>query len=161
EFETVPYIALEATAADLAAIERAPDDAVQVFEDEVLKPVLAESVPLVQGDQVWSAGFDCTGTMVAIVDTGVDSTPPFLAGKVIEEACYSTTSLTSKSVCPNGQAQQLGAGSAVPCYLGDCFHGTHVAGIATGNGATGGVPFSGVAKNAKLMAVQVFSEIDS
>ena len=41
------------------------------------------------------------------------------------------------------------------------FHGTHVAGIATGNGATGAVSFSGVAKNAKLIAIQVFSEIDS
>jgi subtilisin family serine protease len=161
EYDTVPYIALEATATDLAAMESANGDVVQVFEDEVLKPVLAESVPLVQGDQVWDAGFDGTGMMVAVLDTGVDSTHPFLAGKVIEEACYSTTSLSSKSVCPNGQAQQIGPGAAAPCLLDECFHGTHVAGIATGNGATGGVPFSGVAKNAKLMAVQVFSEIDS
>src|SRR5206468_11646675 len=32
---------------------------------------------------------------------------------------------------------------------------------AAGNGGTGGVPFSGVARSARLMAVQVFSEIDS
>jgi subtilisin len=161
QFDTVPYVALEATAADLAAIERATGDVVRVFEDELHRPDLAESVPLVQGDQVWAAGYDGTGMMVAIIDTGVDSTHPFLAGKVVEEACYSTSGLTSKSVCPNGQAQQFGSGAATPCTLTDCFHGTHVAGIATGNGATGGVPFSGVAKNAHLMAVQVFSEIDS
>jgi len=162
QFETVPYVALEATASDLATLDRAGADVVRVFEDELHRPDLAQSVPLVQGDQVWNAGYDGTGMMVAIVDTGVDSTHPFLAGKVVEEACYSTTSgITSKSVFPNGQNTQLGAGSAAPCQLTDCFHGTHVAGIATGNGDTGGVPFSGVAKNAKLMAVQVFSEIDS
>ena len=31
---------------------------VRVLEDEIAKPVLADSVPLVQGDQVWDAGYD-------------------------------------------------------------------------------------------------------
>ena len=35
----------------------------------------------------------------------------------------------------------------------DCEHGTHIAGIAAGTGAS----FSGVAKDARLMSVQVFS----
>ena len=162
EYDTVPYVALEVTAAGLAALENAAGDAVRIFDDELMKPVLADSVPLIQGDQVWDAGYDGSGMMVAVVDTGVDSAHPFLAGKVIEEACYSTTSgITSKSVCPNGQAQQFGSGAAAPCTLSDCIHGTHVAGIATGNGVSAGVAFSGVAKGAQLMAVQVFSEIDS
>src|SRR5438034_8927214 len=48
QFDTVPYIALDVTAPDLTAIESAKGDAVRVFEDELMKPVLAESVPLVQ-----------------------------------------------------------------------------------------------------------------
>jgi len=161
QFDTVPYIAIEVTPAGLAALEADADDVARILEDELAKPVLADSVPLIQGDQVWDAGYDGAGMMVAVVDTGVDASHPFLAGKVIEEACYSSSGLTSKSVCPNGLTQQTGPGSAVPCALSDCLHGTHVAGIATGNGAPAGVPFSGVAKSAQIMAVQVFSEIDS
>src|SRR5262249_23202658 len=100
------------------------------------------------------------GTMIAVLDTGVDSTHPFLAGKVTAEACYSTTVAgVSRSFCPNGQDQQIGPGAGAPCPTDDCLHGTHVAGIAVGSGAPAGVPFSGVASGAQLMAVQVFSEV--
>jgi len=159
-YQTVPYLALDLTPAALAAFETSPGDIVRVMDDAVVRPVLADSVPLIEGDQAWGVGYDGTGTMIAILDTGVDSTHPFLAGKVTEEACFSSNvSGTSVSFCPNGLEQQTGPGSAVPCSLSDCIHGTHVAGIAAGNGAPAGQPFSGVAKGASLMAVQVFSEI--
>src|SRR4051812_32865237 len=156
-FTTVPYIVVEADAATRAALSASPD-VVRVMEDAILHPSLAQSVPLIQGDQAWDAGYDGTGTTVAILDTGVDASHPFLAGKVIDEACFSSTIAgTSQSTCPNGMAQQLGTGAAVPCALDSCIHGTHVAGIATGNGASAGQPFSGVAKGARIVAVQVFS----
>src|SRR5204863_9176946 len=97
------------------------------------RPVEARTVSLVQGDQVWDVGYDGSGTVIAVLDTGVDSTHPFLAGKVVEEACYSSTVAgVSQSFCPSGQPTQIGAGSAVRCPLSDCVHGTHVAGIAAG-----------------------------
>src|SRR5258706_3888156 len=100
-------------------------------------------------------GYDGTGIMVAILDAGVDTTHPFLAGRVLEEACYSSGS----SLCPNGQPQEIGPGAGVNCPLtvSGCFHGTLVAGIAAGNGAGAGVSFSGVARGAQIMAVRVFS----
>ena len=131
-----------------------------MFEDAILRPVLANSAPIIEADQAWASGYDGAGVTVAILDSGVDSQHPFLNGKVVEEACYSSTVAgESQTVCPNGLDEQTGAGSAAPCQLADCYHGTHVAGIAAGNGAGAGQPFSGVAKNAQIMAVQVFSEI--
>jgi subtilisin family serine protease len=157
---TVPYVALQLNPAGLAALESGDGDVVRVMEDSIVKPVLSGSVPLIQADQAWGAGYDGDGTVVAVLDSGVDSSHPFLTGKVIEEACYSSTVAgVSQSLCPNGLDEQVGAGAAAPCALSECTHGTHVAGIAAGNGAPAGQAFSGVAKNARIMAVQVFSEV--
>src|SRR5262245_1929756 len=152
-FTTVPYIVVEVDAATRAALAASPD-VVRVMDDKIVRLNLAESVPLIQGDQAWDAGYDGTGTAVAILDTGVDSTHPFLAGKVIAEACFSSTQAgVSQSTCPNGTDQQIGMGAAAPCSLESCLHGTHVAGIAAGSGTS----FSGVARGAHIVAVQVFS----
>ena len=154
-FATVPFVAIEAGPAALAALNASPD-VVRVFTDEIVRPVLAQSVPQIQGDQAWAVGYDGTGTTIAVLDTGIDASHPFLTGKVIDEACFSSTVAgTSQSTCPDGTDQQIGAGAGAPCSLGDCIHGTHVAGIAAGNGTT----FSGVARGARLMAVQVFSVV--
>ena len=154
-YSTVPYVALDVNATALDLLTASPD-VVRVMSDTLLRPVLSESAALIEADQVWSTGYDGTGTTIAVLDSGVDSFHPFLAGKVVEEACYSTTAAgTSFSVCPNGQAEQFGPGAAAPCSISGCEHGTHVAGIAAGAGPS----FSGVAKGAQLMAVQVFSEV--
>jgi subtilisin family serine protease len=157
-FRTVPYVALEVGPAALAALESS-SDVTAIYEDEIARPVLAQSVPLIQADQAWAAGYDGSGTTIAILDTGVDASHPFLAGKVVNEACYSSTSNVSRTTCPNGLDEQIGPGSAIPCSVFECLHGTHVSGIAAGNGDQAGQTFSGVAKGAQLMAVQVFSEI--
>ena len=159
QFQTVPYLALEIAPDALQELAASSSDVHRVVEDALYEPMLPQSVPLVEGTQTWAAGYDGTGVMVAILDTGVDRTHPFFAGRILEEACFSSSIAGSVSVCPNGQTQQFGAGSAVNCPLSvpGCWHGTHVAGIAAGNGASAGVAFSGVAKGAQIMAVQVFS----
>ena len=159
-YQSLPYLAVELDAGALALLESAGDDVVTVMEDKILRPFLTQSVPLIQGDQAWAAGYDGSGTVVAIVDSGVDRNHAFLGGRVVEEACYSSTNAgESQSVCPNGLEEQIGEGAAAPCSLASCMHGTHVAGIVAGDGSSAGQAFSGVAKNAQIMAVQVFSEI--
>src|SRR3989440_94639 len=164
QYDYVPLVALEIDASALAELEGAPLWVDRVFQDGIKTPLLPESVPLIGGDVAWGRGFDGSGVVVAVLDTGVDSTHPFLVGKVVEEACYSSTlAKHSKTFCPNGAEEQVGPGSAVPCPLDaqGCFHGTHVAGIATGSGASAGQTFSGVAPGAQIMAVQVFSKFTS
>ena len=156
EYATVPLVAMELTPDALAALDASVFHVARVVEDRLRAPALPRSVPLIGGPAAWSRGFDGSGTVVAIVDTGVDAAHPFLAGKVIEEACYSSTtggSYPSTSLCPGGVETQTGPGAGAPCALFDCWHGTHVAGIAAGANAS----FSGVARGAAIMAVQVFS----
>ncbi|HCY62413.1 MAG TPA: peptidase S8 and S53 subtilisin kexin sedolisin [Oxalobacteraceae bacterium] len=153
-FDTLPYVVINADSSALAHLLAHATDVASIQEDALLQQSLAESVPLIGSDKAWTAGATGTGQTVAIIDTGVDSTHPFLAGKVVAEACYSTNSYySSKSLCTNGASSQTGAGAAKNCSLSGCEHGTHVAGIAAGLGSS----FSGVAKNTNIMAVQVFS----
>jgi len=149
KFRTAPFLALEVDQEALGVIETAAPNIRRVVEDRILAPFLAQSVPLIQGDLAWDFGYDGSGQVIAILDSGVDKTHPFLAGKVVAEACFA-----DGGDCPNGQSSQIGEGAAVPCAFAPdaCFHGTHVAGIAAGSGSA----FSGVAKGAQLLAIQVF-----
>jgi subtilisin len=149
EYDSIPYIALELSPQALEVVQSSPR-VTDIVEDRAIPAGLAESAPLVQAPTMWANGFTGSGQVVAVLDTGAEASHPFLAGKVVEEACFS-----GNSNCPNGTTTQLGAGSAAPCTYAPigCRHGTHVSGIAAGRGSS----FSGVAKDANLMEVQVFS----
>ena len=151
-FRYIPYLALEVDEADLQAIAARPE--VRSIEiDELAAPMLGESVALIGASDSQMAGFGGGFVTVAVLDTGVDKTHPFLAGKVWSEACYSSTTSQSDSMCPGGASSSTAPGSGVPCALSSCGHGTHVAGIVAGKGSG----FSGVAKDASLISIQVFS----
>lgn len=155
-FKYIPYLAMEVEAAALEALVSDPE-VLSIEEDKLLKPMLEESVPLVGAPQAWSQGFSGAGQTIAIVDTGVDKHHRFLAGKVVSEACYSGSG-RGESLCPGGVTQSTRTGSGVPCSdpdLSRCFHGTHMAGIAAGRGPD----FSGVARDAGLISIQVFSKL--
>ncbi len=159
-FDYVPYLAFETSVTGLDHL-RTSAEVTNIFEDVAVPPTLAESVPLIGAPAAWTAGFSGAGQTVAILDTGVDKSHSFLAGKVVSEACFSTSSFaqSSSSVCPGGVSASTSVGAGVNCSTSvtGCDHGTHVAGIAAGKGSS----FSGVARDANLIAIQVFSRFDS
>ncbi|MBZ5535410.1 MAG: S8 family serine peptidase [Acidobacteriia bacterium] len=161
-FSFIPYLAIEVDAAGLQLLKSFPE-VVSVEEDVPVPPALAESVPLIGGPAAWASGFSGAGQTVAILDTGVDKTHPFLAGKVVSEACYSTTTANSTSLCPGGVQATTSPDSGINCdtlTMPICAHGTHVAGIAAGK-ANGAIGFSGVAKDANIISIQIFSRFDN
>jgi subtilisin family serine protease len=156
-FEYTPYVAVKVNAVGLEELRLSPN-VIGIDDDKLLAPTLAESVPSIGAPIMWGNGFTGAGKTVAILDTGVDKTHPFLAGKVVSEACYSSNNPTehASSLCPGGNTESTDANSGLNCAgVSGCDHGTHVAGIAAGKGSS----FSGVAKDANLISIQVFSQI--
>ncbi|MDH3460393.1 MAG: S8 family serine peptidase, partial [Burkholderiaceae bacterium] len=156
KFDSIPHFAAEVDAETLALLRNSPLVS-SIQEDIAVRPSLLQSTALVNAPVVWNSGRTGSGWTVAVLDTGVDKNHPFLAGKVVSEACYSSNTTQSSSVCPGGVTDSVNAGSGVNCNttLSGCTHGTHVAGIVAGSGAGDGS--RGVAPAANLIAVQVFS----
>ncbi|MFB7452080.1 S8 family serine peptidase [Streptomyces sp. NPDC056194] len=164
-FETVPVVTLKVDRAGLDQLAAKPG-VVSVTEDRVEPPTLDQSIPLIGGDDAVAAGKTGAGQAIAVLDTGVEVSHPFLKNRVVAQACFSPSDAESGvvSLCPNGADTQEGTGAADtaagPCAtMAACDHGTHVAGIAAGNGAgITGAPKHGVAPGANIVAIQVFSE---
>ncbi|MFM7532523.1 MAG: InlB B-repeat-containing protein [Rubrivivax sp.] len=166
QFDTVPYMAIEADATALARLRSSPLVR-EIYEDKLSRPHLVRSTPLIGATTAWTGGRNGNVYAVAVLDTGVDKTHPFLSGKVVSEACYSTTSAAdgAQSLCPGGAASSVAAGAAAPCGGGLCNHGTHVAGIAAGGldtlvagrGAQAPDGSNGVARSASIVAIQIYS----
>lgn len=140
-------VALTVDTDDVAALRSLPGVA-DVVRDERVRITTDVSVPLLGVPDVWAqeapggAPADGTGTVVAVIDTGIDYTHPSLGGgfgpghKVVGGYDF-----------VNGDADPMD----------DHGHGTHVAGIAAGSGEVSGPtgPVTGVAPGAQLTAYKV------
>ncbi|MFN0168755.1 MAG: S8 family peptidase, partial [Bryobacteraceae bacterium] len=131
---SVPAEALERLAADPSVVYVSPDRKVYATLDY--------ATPTVNASIATQSGWDGTGIGVAIIDSGVYSSHPDLLAKNKFRVVYSEAFNGSTNV-----ADEYG-------------HGTHVAGIIGGNGAssTGSVftrTFKGVAPEAKLINLKV------
>jgi subtilisin family serine protease/phage-related protein len=169
-YENIPFMALSVDAAGLEALRNNPAVS-SITEARLDSHNLAFSIPIIGGDAAHDAGYTGEGQVVAVLDTGVETAHPFLDGSVVEEACFSNAVPDyggTQTACPDGVSQTMfGPGSADPGYCNsivipggdDCDHGTHVAGIAVGRdpGGADATGFTGVAPDAGLIAIQVFT----
>lgn len=159
--QTAPILVMPVTAQELLQVQLDPRVA-SVRVSSVLALARDEHLGQIGARALLPAGVTGAGTSVVVLDTGVLRSHTSLRGKVIQEACFSTTNPTygSTSLCAGGQSQRIGPGSAPPCPLsiGACHHGTHVAGIVAGRPVVHqGVVTRGIAPDANIIAVQVFS----
>lgn len=114
---------------------------------------LAQSVPLIDADEMHSSGFTGAGVVVAVLDTGLDTDHPQLGNDLLSpQECFSTGPdgvMNGVGGCPNGTDRQSGTGAAEDGH----GHGTNVTGIITSTGGSGfGV---GVAPDAEIVAYKV------
>jgi subtilisin family serine protease/uncharacterized protein (UPF0333 family) len=158
-FKTIPFMALHVDSKMLLELQQS-DWVESIQLDKANTPSLSESTEFIQASAVWEQGFSGEGQAVAILDTGVDNQHGFFSNKVVSEACYSTNvpHLEGESLCANAANSDTGVDAGRQCSgVRGCDHGTHVAGIAAGFG----VDFSGVARGADIIAIQVFTKFDS
>jgi subtilisin family serine protease len=168
KFPYTPQISMTVTEEAFLAL-RSDSSVDQIIENGSLDGKLGQSVPNIF-PSVATSNFSGSGYTVAVLDTGVDTNHIAFEGKVVAEACFSGAGDDILSFCPNGEPVQIGPGAGInfDCDLvitdsTQCDHGTHVAGIAVGGNMPGPAPnfglIHGVAKQANLIPIQVFSKI--
>ena len=171
-FSSIPYLALGVSPEALERLKTIPE-ILDVVEDRLMplpeplesesggdmsQPLLNESVEVVGADVAWGMGFSGQGWYVAILDTGLLTSHEMFQGKHIVEHCFARGTDfydTAHGGCPNGKIEMSGPGSAAH-YAPQYGHGTHVTGIAAGNNQNDRF---GVARDANIIAIQVFSYI--
>ncbi len=129
------------------------------------RPQLDKSTKYVNADAAWARGYRGQGYAVAVLDSGINAGHEMFRGRLVAEACFSDPTIVSyyESLCPNQQKSAIGPGTAALCpggkanTSGVCEHGSHVAGIALGDNNAATDRLRGVAPEANLVAVQVFT----
>src|SRR3954464_6378208 len=99
----------------------------------------------VRADSEWAAGVTGQGVTVALLDTGIANVPD-LAGRVLPVR-NDLNLLNPTSPCENLTGE--------PTCDDSYGHGTFIAGLIAGNGASSNGAWSGVAPNANLLSVKV------
>lgn len=152
------HVAMKVDARGLAALRN--DDAVAtVSKNEFRRFSLANSTKVIGAPLARSEGYTGSGQTIAILDSGVQRTHPFLGGRVVTEVCFSGGGGYTP-LCNGGTGDARhseGSGAATPCSLPGCEHGTHVAGIAAGANGPSSAP-AGVAPGVGIVAVKVVSD---
>jgi subtilisin family serine protease len=127
----MPAVVLAAAPAQIEDLSQEPD-VERIWPDLRVHACLDVSAPLVGATEVWKWGYTGAGVGVAVLDTGIDLEHPDFAGRVV-----GTADFTGEGVVDlNG-------------------HGTHVAGIACGDGRAANGVYTGLAPRSHLYVAKV------
>jgi serine protease AprX len=115
----------------------------QIFLKHKVSPELSDGVGLINAPSLWALGINGSGTVIAVVDTGINWLHESLDDLDDNPATDDPKVIANVSFVPG-----------VPTGFDDHGHGTHVAGIAAGTGGISHI-YMGVAPGAQLYAVKV------
>lgn len=167
-------LSVEADYADLETIQDLPGvkDAYVSQVYQLIEPVnetkLADSVPAIGGDIAKNTGYTGKGMVVAILDTGLDTSHEAFQNKV-NEPKFSKQDIADKLASDSLRVGNVNVNSiyqsdkipfAYDYYDNDTnvsggnSHGTHVAGIVGANSGQ----VTGVAPDAQLMIMKIFGD---
>lgn len=167
-------LSVEADYADLETIQDLPGvkDAYVSQIYQLIEPVnetkLADSVPAIGGDISQDTGYTGKGMVVAILDTGLDTSHEAFQNNV-NGAKYTKNDIQAKILNNKLHAGEISVDSVyksskIPFaydysepdtnVAGGNSHGTHVAGIVGANGGK----VTGVAPDAQLMILKIFGD---
>ena len=133
-------------------------------------PNLASAPGMIKADTLWDQyTFSGQGMLISIIDTGVDPSHKDMQMIDASEAKYKNEDQVNKVIKENGLKGQWHSKKIPYGYnyadesqeirdsgIGG-YHGMHVAGIVAANGDTKNEGVKGVAPNAQLLAMKVFS----
>ena len=162
-YSHLPLMAMSADETEIRQLQ-ASHRVVQVVEDHANLPFALDlSIATIAANAGWASGYTGAGQTIAVLDNGIDKRNPLLLNdKIVAEACFSTRDSNNhiRPLCRGGRTSQVGSGSAtVKCkFLDlDCTHGTLISAIAAGNSLTADFAGSGVAPQARIIAIKVAS----
>ena len=140
QFDTLPGMSAEVTADGLEALLNQPQVAA-VALDLPVQSLLSESSLFINVDDVRQMyGLTGQGVNVAVIDTGIDTTHPDLANRIIAQQCFNKNSTCPPDDSTTGISAQDENG-----------HGTHVSGVIAGQGTNSP---QGIAPDAGIVAVR-------
>ena len=133
-------------------------------------PNLASAPGMIKANTLWDTyDFSGQGMLISIIDTGVDPSHKDMQMTDASEAKYKNEDQVNKVIKENGLKGQWHSKKIPYGYnyadesqeirdsgIGG-YHGMHVAGIVAANGDTKNEGVKGVAPNAQLLAMKVFS----
>ena len=142
QMRRIPWIAARISQKALDRLRHHPLVAV-IEEDTPIHATLTESAPQIKADRAYFTGHTGAGVNVAVLDTGIDTDHPDLAGSLVWEECF-----LSEDPCPvTGTSRASGPGSAED----NNGHGSHVSGIITSDNEV----YRGVASAAGIVAIKM------
>ncbi|MFJ8662113.1 S8 family peptidase [Streptomyces sp. NPDC093795] len=122
-----------------APAARSASGITKLWLDRKVQATLERSTKQVHAPEAWAAGYDGTGTEVAVLDTGADAEHPDLKGRVT-----ASENFTDSETAGDRQG-----------------HGTHTLSTVGGSGAASGGKQKGVAPGAALLNGKVLNDSGS